>query len=58
MTARPQPVRYTESNTQVADNNVSEVFARGNTIEGSLRQEPRSFFRPGKRTGRWWSGNG
>ena len=37
--ARPQPVPYTEFKAQVASNNVSEIFARGNTIEGSLRQE-------------------
>lgn len=37
--SRPQPVPYTEFKTQVADNNVTEIFARGNTIEGSLRQE-------------------
>ncbi|WP_083706490.1 ATP-dependent zinc metalloprotease FtsH [Arthrobacter sp. QXT-31] len=37
--ARPQPVPYTEFKAQVAENNVSEVFARGNTIEGSLKQE-------------------
>jgi cell division protease FtsH len=33
----PQPVPYTEFKAQVANKNVSEVFARGNTIEGALR---------------------
>ncbi len=34
----PQAVTYTEFKTQVAGDNVAEVFARGNTIEGSLRK--------------------
>jgi cell division protease FtsH len=34
----PQPVPYTEFKAQVAKKNVSEVFARGNTIEGVLKQ--------------------
>ena len=34
----PQPVPYTEFKAQVASKNVSEVFARGNTIEGALRK--------------------
>jgi cell division protease FtsH len=36
---RPQPVSYTEFKVQVQADNVAEIFARGNTIEGSLRQE-------------------
>ncbi|WP_457974710.1 ATP-dependent zinc metalloprotease FtsH [Arthrobacter sp. D1-17] len=36
---RPQPVSYTEFKSQVASNNVAEIFSRANTIEGSLRQE-------------------
>lgn len=34
----PQPVAYTEFKAQVATKNVGEVFARGNSIEGQLRQ--------------------
>jgi cell division protease FtsH len=34
----PQPVPYTEFKTQVANKNVGEVFARGNTIEGALKK--------------------
>jgi cell division protease FtsH len=34
----PQAIPYTEFKTQVASNNVGEVFARGNTIEGELRK--------------------
>lgn len=36
---RPQAVSYTEFKVQVAANNVAEVFSRGNTIEGNLRQD-------------------
>ncbi|NKX54486.1 ATP-dependent zinc metalloprotease FtsH [Arthrobacter mobilis] len=35
----PQMVSYTEFKTQVQQNNVAEVFSRGETIEGTLRQE-------------------
>jgi cell division protease FtsH len=35
--SHPQPVPYTEFKAQVRDNNIAEVFARGQTIEGSLR---------------------
>jgi len=35
---RPQAVSYTEFKTQVANKNVTEVFARGDTIEGELRK--------------------
>lgn len=34
----PQTISYTEFNTQVANKNVREVFARGNTIEGAFRK--------------------
>jgi cell division protease FtsH len=34
----PQPVPYTEFKSQVAANNVSEVFAKGDTIEGALKK--------------------
>jgi cell division protease FtsH len=35
----PAAVPYTEFKTQVANKNVAEVFARGNTIEGALKKE-------------------
>jgi cell division protease FtsH len=34
----PHAVTYTEFKTQVEQGNVAEVFARGNTIQGSLRK--------------------
>jgi cell division protease FtsH len=34
----PQPVTYTEFKTQVANKNVGELFARGNSIEGQLKK--------------------
>jgi cell division protease FtsH len=34
----PQPVPYTEFKNQVSGRNVSEVFARGNSIEGQLKE--------------------
>jgi cell division protease FtsH len=34
----PQPVSYTEFKSQVANKNVAEVFARGDTIQGSLKK--------------------
>ena len=34
----PQPVAYTEFKTQVANKNVGELFARGNSIEGQLKK--------------------
>ncbi len=34
----PQAVTYTEFKAQVEKDNVAEVFARGNTIEGTLRK--------------------
>jgi len=34
----PQAVAYTEFKTQVGSGNVTEVFARGNTIEGELKK--------------------
>jgi cell division protease FtsH len=34
----PEAVPYTEFKTQVANKNVGEVFARGNTIEGALKK--------------------
>ena len=34
----PQPVAYTEFTDQVQDRNVAEVFARGDTIQGELRE--------------------
>ncbi|TLM72794.1 ATP-dependent zinc metalloprotease FtsH [Pseudarthrobacter sp. NamB4] len=37
--ATPEAVAYSEFKTQVQDNNVAEVFSRGDTIEGKLRQE-------------------
>jgi cell division protease FtsH len=36
--AGPQAIPYTEFKIQVANKNVSEVFARGNTIQGALRK--------------------
>jgi cell division protease FtsH len=36
--AGPQAVPYTEFKSQVATQNVKEVFARGNTIQGALKQ--------------------
>jgi cell division protease FtsH len=36
--AGPQSISYTEFKTQVANKNVSEVFSRGETIEGTLRK--------------------
>jgi cell division protease FtsH len=34
----PQSVSYTELKTQVSDKNVAEVFARGDSIQGSLKK--------------------
>ena len=34
----PQPVPYTEFKSQVANKNVGEVFARGDSIEGQLKK--------------------
>jgi cell division protease FtsH len=34
----PQPVTYTEFKTQVANKNVGELFARGDSIEGQLKK--------------------
>jgi cell division protease FtsH len=34
----PQPVPYTEFKNQVDNKNVSEVFARGDSIEGQLKK--------------------
>ncbi|HYH00899.1 MAG TPA: ATP-dependent zinc metalloprotease FtsH [Terriglobales bacterium] len=34
----PQPVSYTEFKSQVAGRNVSELFARGDSIQGKLRK--------------------
>jgi cell division protease FtsH len=34
----PQAIPYTEFKAQVANKNVGEVFARGNTIEGALKK--------------------
>jgi len=34
----PETIPYTEFNAQVTNANVSEVFARGNTIEGQLKK--------------------
>jgi cell division protease FtsH len=36
--AGPEAVPYTEFKSQVAGQNVQEVFARGNTIQGALKQ--------------------
>ena len=44
----PQVVAYTEFKAQVASKNVHEVFARGNTVQGVLKQ-PRPV--PGQPTG-------
>jgi len=35
----PHPITYTEFKTQVANKNVTQVFARGDSIEGQLKQE-------------------
>ena len=37
--AGPQAVSYTEFKAQVANGNVAEVFAKGNTIQGGLRKQ-------------------
>lgn len=37
--AAPEAVAYSEFKAQVQENNVAEVFSRGDTIEGELRQE-------------------
>jgi cell division protease FtsH len=34
----PQPVPYTDFKTQVADKNIAELFARGDSIEGQLKK--------------------
>ena len=44
----PQVVSYTEFKAQVASKNVHEVFARGNTVQGALKQ-PKPV--PGQKTG-------
>ena len=36
--AGPQPVPYTDFKTQVTDQNVAELFARGDSIEGQLKK--------------------
>ena len=36
--AGPQPVTYTEFKAQVANKNVGELFARGDSIEGQLKK--------------------
>jgi cell division protease FtsH len=36
--SRPTPVPYTEFKRQVGSQNVAELFARGNSIEGQLKQ--------------------
>ena len=36
--AGPESISYTEFKTQIANKNVAEVFARGDTIQGSLRK--------------------
>jgi cell division protease FtsH len=46
--AGPQAVPYTEFKVQVAAKNVQEVFARGNTIQGALK-EPQPV--PGEKEG-------
>jgi cell division protease FtsH len=35
----PNPVTYTEFKTQVANKNVTQLFARGDSIEGQLKKE-------------------
>src|SRR5690349_14118216 len=35
----PEAISYTEFKAQVANKNVAEVFARGNTIQGSLKKD-------------------
>jgi cell division protease FtsH len=35
----PQAIAYTEFKAQVANKNVAEAFARGNTIQGSLKKD-------------------
>ncbi|WP_461163344.1 ATP-dependent zinc metalloprotease FtsH [Arthrobacter sp. R4-81] len=37
--SQPQSVPYTEFKAQVRDNNVAEIFAKGQTIDGTLRTE-------------------
>lgn len=37
--AVPEAVSYSEFKSQVQSNNVAEVFSRGDTIEGKLRQQ-------------------
>jgi cell division protease FtsH len=36
---QPQSVPYTEFKAQVRENNIAEIFAKGQSIEGSLRSE-------------------
>ena len=36
----PQAISYTEFKNQVGNKNVGEVFARGDSIEGSVKKEP------------------
>ncbi len=44
----PQPIAYTEFKAQVGKKNVAEIFARGNSIEGALRQSVASQERQGR----------
>jgi len=44
----PQPVSYTEFKAQVGRKNVDEIFARGDTIQGALRQPVASQERQGR----------
>jgi cell division protease FtsH len=37
--SKPHSIPYTEFKAQVRDNNIAEVFAKGQTIDGSLRSE-------------------
>jgi cell division protease FtsH len=49
----PQSIPYTEFKAQVANKNVREVFARGNTIQGALRKPsplPDGQERPGQQS--------
>jgi cell division protease FtsH len=43
----PQAVPYTEFKAQVANSNVEEVFARGNTIQGALKKAAPVADQPG-----------
>ncbi|MEY2929911.1 MAG: ATP-dependent zinc metalloprotease FtsH [Pseudomonadota bacterium] len=44
----PEPIRYTEFKKQVSAQNVGEIFARGDTIQGELRKAAPDPDKPGR----------